>query len=83
VIIHISSERFRSVLSYGYPLSGPPQGMELKAAHVASDHYRGDNLYHILAEERAYCAECDGAFESVEAWTPAELEIAKLKIGAA
>lgn len=74
MIIHISQQRYEFIKSQGYTTyfvaeSGGHQGRKR--------YHDGDNEFHLLDDEYAFCKTCGEPFDSVDANTPAELETIK------
>jgi hypothetical protein len=76
MLIHISVKRLKAIQNQGHKLSSSIPVVSRDDVDV----HAGTNEYHILATDQAVCGICGTSQQSVEAWTPVELEYAKIKL---
>lgn len=71
-IMHISEDRFNTILQQGQRL---PVGGDGSIASV----YSGRTVYHLLDGDEGYCNRCEAVFSSPWVSIPVELEDFKLR----
>ena len=74
-LFHISIERYSNIRKHGWQLSAP-------AAIEGATYRDGNTTFHLLSDDRGFCEECGGEFESLMADTPVELERIKCEAAA-
>lgn len=73
MIIHISRQRFESILAQGHRLTVLSPDTQVVASTSSADGVE----YHLLDGDHALCCVCDEEHDSVPVNTPTDLEVVK------
>jgi hypothetical protein len=68
-VYHIDRCRFERIRAQGYQLPVERESIKTYPA--------GDSEYHLIDGERGFCSYCRSMFDSLQAETPADLEMEK------